>query len=157
MLFEREVLTKELLSQVMWPLLERHYKEVSAYQDIPLAPDFEKYEQLEKLGNVRCFTAKMTTADNTLALVGYCIFFVHINIHYTSSLQAVQDILYLEKSQRGQGLGKKFIDWCDEQLSKEGVELSYHHVKTKLNFGPLLESLGYRHVENIYARDLRSK
>lgn len=109
---------------------------------------------MEANGNVRCYVANMTTADGTLALVGYAIFFVNHNLHYSTSFQAVQDVLYFDKHLRGQGLGFKFIDWCDQQLKADGVQVVYHHVKTKFNFGPLLEELGYKHIENIYGRRL---
>lgn len=138
----------------MYPVFERHYKEISAFQDIPLKPDFEKYMLMEKNGMLRCFVVR----DNkdSMKLCGYALFFVHKNIHYSSSLQAIQDLLYLDKSLRGKGVGRAFIDWCDGELLHDGVELTYHHVKTKFNFGPMLEQIGYRHVENIYVRDLRA-
>lgn len=153
MLFEREPLTSEFLLKEMWPLLERHYKEISAFQDIPLKPDFEKYLLMEQAGSIRCFVAR--DDEDGMKLIGYAVFFVHKNIHYSTSLQAVQDVLYLEKSSRGAGTGQLFVDWCDSQLRQEKIEIVYHHVKTKFNFGPMLEKLGYKHIENIYARDLR--
>jgi hypothetical protein len=152
MLFERQVLTHDFLTREMWPLLERHYKEVAVDQDIPLKPDFETYLSMEQAGFIRCFVARETTADNTLALVGYAVYFVKNNIHYSTSLQAVQDVLFIDKSSRGTGM--RFINWCDGELRKEGVQRVIQHVKTFLNFGPLLERLGYLHIENIYARRL---
>lgn len=137
----------------MWPLLERHYKEISAFQDIPLKPDFEKYLLMEQGGSIRCFVAR--DDKDGMKLVGYAVFFVHKNMHYSGSLQANQDVLYLEKSSRGAGIGQEFIKWCDEALACLGCEVVYHHVKTKFNFGPMLEKLGYKHIENIYARDVR--
>lgn len=149
MRFERKVLTEEFLTGQMWPLLERHWKEVSAFLDIPLKPDFAKYVLMEQAGTVRNFIATLEGQ-----LIGYAVFFVHPNIHYSTSLQAVQDVIYLEKSERGLGIGKSFIGWCDEQLRAEGVQVVYHHVKDKLNFGPMLETLGYKRIEAVYGRRL---
>lgn len=157
MLFERQILSVDFLKNSMWPLLERHYKEISAFQDIPLEPDFEKYVAMERAGTLRCFVARGFNEQNELCLLGYSVYFVNINIHYSSSKQAVQDVLYMEQSKRGLGAGKGLIAYCDEELRKEGVQVVYHHVKTKFNFGPLLESLGYKHIENIYGRRLDGK
>lgn len=153
MQFERVVISEKFITEVMWPLLERHYKEVSAFPDIPLKPDIEKYLKMQELGTLRCFVVY----DEDGELIGYQVFFVNQNLHYSGSKQAIQDILYLEKSKRGLGTGKIFIEWCDQELKKERVEVVYQHVKTYLNFGPLLESLGYKHLENIYGRRLGGK
>lgn len=155
MLFERQKVTMEFMEIQMWPLLERHYVEISAYQDIELKPDFNKYLAMDQVGALRCYVARDENPDTgQLELIGYAVFFVNKNLHYSDSLQAVQDVLYFEKSQRGKGCGGKFIDWCDSQLRKDGVQVVYHHVKTKFNFGLLLESIGYKHIENIYGRRL---
>lgn len=154
MLFERQIPDEKFLMLEMWPLLQRHYREVAAFKDIDLKPDFDKYLMLEKAGSLRCFVARDVTSDNTLALLGYAVFFVNKNLHYSDSLQAIQDVLFIEKNKRGFGNGKDFINWCDLELSREGVQVVYQHVKTYLNFGPILEDLGYQHIENIWARRL---
>lgn len=137
------------LKEEMLPILERHYLEIAAFQDIPLKPDFVQYLEIERLGRLRCFTAR-----DMGELVGYAVFFVAHNPHYSTSLQATQDVIYLEKSRRGLGFGKGFINWCDSQLRDEGVQAVYHHVKEKHNFGGMLESLDYKLVDLIYARRL---
>lgn len=86
-------------------------------------------------------------------LVGYALYFVRANPHYKSSVQAVQDVIYLDPSVRG-GTGYKFIAWCDAQLASEGVQAVYHHVKAKHDFGKLLERQGYELVDYIYAKRL---
>ena len=142
---------RELLSNVfdeMMPLFDKHYKEIAHYQDIPLDPIKDEYMAREKAGAVRAFIAR----DEYGAIVGYAVFFVCRNLHYRSSLQALQDVLFIDPAKRG--FGMKFIAWCDEQLKAEGIQVSYHHVKKEHNFGPLLERLGYDLVDLIYARRL---
>lgn len=151
MQFDRQILSASFLTDVMWPLLERHYKEISAFQDIPLKPNFEKYLLMEKAGCLRCFTAR-----HNGELVGYQVFFVNFNLHYSTSYQAVQDVLFIEKTKRGMGMGEAFMDWCDHELAKIGVELVYQHEKLAHPFGKLLKNLGYKQVENIHVRDLRN-
>jgi len=131
-----------------YPLIIEHYKEISNFHDIKLDPDFEIYKAVEDAGTLRVFTAR----DDSGTLIGYAVFIVKSNIHYKSSLQATQDVIFIKKKNRGTGM--KFISWCDEQLKSEGVQVVYHHVKVKQNFGPALERLGYELIDLIYGRRL---
>lgn len=146
--FALEVFTPKLYGE-MWPIFEAHYKEISHYQDIPLSPDTLHYDTLQKVGILRVYTVR-----DSGKLVGYCVFSVGKNPHYDTSVQAKQDILFLSKELRGGMNGFKFIQWCDEQLHKEGVQVVYHHVKKSHNFGPVLERMGYELVDLIYGRRL---
>lgn len=149
MKFQREAISHGLIDE-MKPILERHYKEIAAFQDIPLSPDYEKYIEIARSGSARAFTCR----EEDDQLIGYAIFFVNPNLHYSTSLQAVQDVIYIEKSQRGAGVGKEFISFCDDQLREGGCQVVYHHVKDKHNFGQMLEKIGYSLVDHIYARRL---
>jgi hypothetical protein len=165
--FAREPLTDALWDEAM-PLLEAHWREIAAFQDIPLEPDFELYAANQKAGMLRCFTARADSEYEIAArsgvawgghdsehrpLVGYALYFVRPNPHYKSSVQAAQDVIYLDPSVRG-GTGYKFIAWCDAQLAAEGVQITYHHIKAKHDFGRLLERQGYELVDLIYAKRL---
>ena len=130
------------------PLLQSHWREIAHYQDIPLDPDFTQYAALEDAGALRTYIAR----DAEGGMVGYAVFFVKANIHYKSSIQALQDILYIHPGSRGMGL--RFIKWCDDQLRQEGVQVVYHHVKKEHNFGPALERFGYQLIDLIYGRRL---
>lgn len=133
----------------MWPLFESHYKEIAHYQDIELSPDTIYYDQAQKIGILRVYTIR---EENKL--VGYCVFSVGPNPHYSGSIQAKQDILFLSPELRGGMNGFRFIKWCDDQLENEGVQVVYHHVKKSHNFGPVLERMGYELVDLIYGRRL---
>lgn len=132
-------------------LLRAHYHEVAHYQDIPLAPDYRSYEALEDAGILKCFTARLDRK-----LVGYGVFMVKHNLHYSTSKQAVQDILFVLPEYRKGRIGFNLIKYCDEQLAQLGAEVVYHHVKAKesLDFSPLLEHLGYELIDKIYGRRL---
>jgi len=147
MKYQRENVTKELCEELK-PLLEQHYEEIAHYKDIELNPAWDEYLRIDQFGLLRVYTVR--NDDNTL--IGYSIYFVKHNLHYSKSLQAVQDILFIEKKHRGRGA--RFLMWCDNELKKEGVEVVYHHVKIKHNFGPLLERLGYTLVDLIYGKKL---
>jgi len=143
--FQKEI-ASECFDEAL-PLLVEHYKEVYQFKDIPLKPDFIKYKQIEEVGLIRTFTAR----DNG-ELIGYAIFVVHNHLHHKSSLQAIQDLLFIKKDKRG--FGKDFIAWCDEQLKLEGVQVVMHHVKIEHDFGSLLERNDYKMIERVYARRL---
>lgn len=130
------------------PLMKNHYAEVAHYQDIPFNPDWETYRVLEQSGTFRVFTAR----DEDDRLIGYACFFIHPNIHYKTSKQAVQDVLYIDPGSRG--FGRHFIDWCDSQLRGEGVQTVYHHVKYANDYGSALVKLGYEKIEAVYGRRL---
>lgn len=130
------------------PLFEKHYKEIAHYQDIPKDMDIDQYDFIEKHGFLKVYTCRHVSG----ALVGYAIFFVKTNIHYKGSLQANQDILFIDPKHRG--FGKSFIKYCDDELTKLGVQVVYHHVKLSHNWGALLERMGYEAIETIYGRRL---
>ncbi len=148
--YQREVLTPELYVE-MYPLLEEHWAEVAHYKDIKLNPDIELYLSIQDKGMLRLFTARKENGE----LVGYNLFFIKHNGHYKQSLNASQDIIFVRKTQRGFGL--KFIEWCDDQLRIEGIDVVYHHVKAAHNFGPKLEKQGYELVDLIYAKKLKAE
>jgi len=147
MQFQREPAITPLFDEML-PLLTLHWKEIAHFQDIPLEPDFETYARLDEMGMLRTFTAR----DEAGKLVGYAVFFVKANLHYKSSIQAVQDVIFIDPTVRG--FGANFIIWCDDQLRLEKIDAVYHHVKAAHNFGPMLERLGYTLVDLIYTKRL---
>lgn len=146
--FQRERLTNELCDEV-YPLLEAHWKEIAFYKDIPLKPDFTKYIQLSDSEHLLVYTAR---DNDTKELIGYAAFMVAYSLHYRTSKQAVQDVIYFKPERRGHGM--VFIDWCDQQLKALGCQVVYHHVKDTHNFGPALKRVGYDLVDHIYGRRL---
>lgn len=130
------------------PLFKLHYEEIAHYKDIPLDPDSEMYFKLEDMGMFKTFTVR----DQNMKIIGYAGYFIKHNIHYKTSLQATQDVLFIDPKNRGKGF--KFISWCDEQLRNDGVQVVSHHVKAAHNFGKLLERIGYELQDLIFTRRL---
>lgn len=152
-LSSKKTFQKESVAQVIGeiePLLHKHWHEIAHYKDIPLNPDWSRYIQVEEAGALRVFTVRKNEK-----LIGYCVYLLNKNMHYKDSLQALQDILFIDPEHRGGGM--KFLKWCDEQLRLEGVQAVYQHIKLKHNFGPMLERLGYELVDLIYAKRLDLK
>lgn len=135
-----------------WPLLKAHWEEIARYKDIPLNPDFDLYHAAELNGVLRVYTAR---AEGLL--IGYAAFMVRSNAHYKDSKQAVQDVVFLRKECRRGVAGIQLIKYAEDQLAEEGVQVVYHHVKVKNNFGPILGRMGYEQVETIWAKRLDVK
>jgi len=148
MIFQREAANTGLFSE-MGPLLLMHFREIARYQDISLDPDFARYMEIEEMGALRIFTARKIFSKK---LIGYSVFIVSPNLHYCSSLQAVQDVLFIHPKERG--FGGRFILWCDQELRKEGVQVVMQHVNAAHDFGDLLERIGYEPIETVYSKRL---
>ena len=144
------IFAQELFSDAfkdMEPLLIMHYEEISHHKHIPIEPWIERYQQLEDAGALKIFTVREESG-----LIGYAVFIVSRSLHNCQIIQAVQDIVFIEKEKRG--FGKSFLAWCDEQLKALGVQIVYHHVNHKHNWGSLLDKLGYELVDLVYGKRL---
>lgn len=150
MIFSVEDYSPEILAE-MRPLWEAHYQEIAAFKDIPLDPDLQSYAAIAANGMLRIFTVR----DEDGKLCGYQVMFVKKNPHYQTSLQAVQDILFLSPDKRNGLVGYRFIEWCDKKLAAEGVEVVYQHVKSAHDFSGLLERIGYKLHDKVMARRLK--
>jgi len=142
----------DLLDELL-PLFIEHNAYVAHFKDIRLEPDYEKYLAAEEFGTFRLFTARAYGGD----LLGYSAFFVYPNIQRKSSLQADSHALFIREEHRG--FGGRFIDFVDQELKKEGVEVVYQTVKASpdLNFSPILERKGYQLTEIVWAKRLNGR
>lgn len=132
------------------PLLFTHWREITAHHDIPLSPDLPAYERMAAAG-----TLCIVTARRDGRLVGYAVFFVGPNPHYSTSVQAVQDIFYVDPSVRGARLGIRLIAASDAILRQRGCQVVYHHVKCAHPLlGALLTKRGYGLTETLYSKRL---
>ncbi len=140
----------ELLDEAR-PLFEAHYQEIAHYQDIPLSIDEDLYCKLEEAGVLRVFTARLNGE-----LVGYCVFKVGPNPRYQTSIQAVQDILYIDKTKRGILYGKRLIEYSYQRLRAEGVQVAYQHCKVKdqETVGRFFELTGHELIDLVYGKRL---
>lgn len=158
--FQRER-AHELLDEAK-PLYEAHYEEIAFYKDIPLVVNEAAYMDAEEKNALRCYTARYN-GD----LVGYCVFRVGPNLRYSTSLQALQDILFVDKSKRGALIGKRLIEYCHVRLRQEGVQLVMQHskvspeikaliaeMKDRKDVGKLFDLLGYDLIDFVHAKRL---
>lgn len=143
----------ESLTDALWaelaPLLQQHADEIAHFRDLPLAPDFATYARIQANGGLRCYTARLNGQ-----LIGYLAIFVSRSLHYSASIFANSDVLYIDPAHRGSRAGVGLITYCHDQLRAEGVTVLTQHVKARkdINVGPMLERLlGYEKVDELYA------
>lgn len=137
------------LWEELFPLLDAHWREIAHFPDIPLDVNIARYEQAEDAGVLRTFAARRDGE-----LVGYAIYSVAFNSHYSGSLQAVQDVLFIHPDHRRSGAGLKLLREADQQMAADGVQAVYQHEKLAHPFSPLMERLGYECIERIWVKRL---
>lgn len=129
-------------------LTSAHWEEIGR-EGYPLKPAWEAYVCLSLNGNLKYYTARESSV-----LVGYAVFVVTDNPHCVGSRVASQDALYLSKSSRKGSVGLKFIKFCDEMLSADGVELVTHTSTARRDIGPIFKRIGYKAIGTNYERRL---
>lgn len=145
----REMLCPSLISEST-PLLEAHYRELAHYQDIPLDPDYERYYEAQRHGALRIYTAR-----SQKFLIGYAVYVVRPGVHYRGSIQAIEDVIYLEENSRGFMAGVRLLKFADECLKGEGVQVVHHHQKLRHPaLGRILERQGYEAMDVIWTKRL---
>jgi GNAT superfamily N-acetyltransferase len=133
------------------PLFELHYAEIAHYQDIPLDVDIDRYRAIEAAGGLRVYTAR--TPEGWL--IGYAVFFVAPHPHYRGSIQASNDVVYIEPEFRLGRVGLALLHHCEKFLRDEGVQVFLHHVKNKHpKLGRIIEHMGYEPMDTIYVKRL---
>lgn len=140
------------------PLLARHWEEVAFYRDVPLAPDWLRYELFDRQKRLRVFTARLEAE-----LIGYCVATFGESLHYRGSVTVEEDLVFLAPEHRKGRLGVGLISFADLHLQGELRDLypgqpivMKRHVKLRpdLDYGPLLEHLGYQPMERIFVKRL---
>lgn len=139
------------------PLLVKHKDEIAHFPDIPLDVDVARYRRMDGAGLLRIYTARLHgDFSNLTALIGYAVFIVDRNPHYQSSLQAVQDVLFVDPEHRNSLVGVELIRFTERELRWEGIEAIYQHVKlAHPALGAILGRIGYAPIETIFVKRLK--
>ncbi len=132
------------------PLAQEHWLEVGHNPDIPLEVDREIYQTLDDARCLRIFTVR----DNEWKLVGYSAYFVRHSLHHRSSLQAMQDGIFILPTYREGGVGAGLINFADDALRAEGVQVVFAHTPKGHGIGRVFERVGYQLTELHYSRRL---
>lgn len=144
--FQRETLFN-LINEVE-PLLDLHYRELTLHKDVvKLAPQWEQYAALERLGNFVVFTCR-----DSGKLVGYNAFFLNRHMHYGGFTVAQNDVLFLHPDHRLGTTALRFLGYCEQQLKDLGAQKLTYHIKFSLDWRPILHRRGYADEEVMTAK-----
>lgn len=137
------------VAEEIMPLLELHYEEFAAHKDhIKLAPDWNRYRQMEFLGKMIIFTAR-----DQGKIIGYAAFFLDTLMHYRDTRVAFNDAIYLHEDYR-KGLGSialiRLIRFAESEIKKiageEKIRILWF-IKKNHDFSPALHRMGYADEE----------
>jgi len=132
----------------IYPLLEENKKEVCVFgEDIPLDPDWSKYEVLNKAGILHTLTARSKGR-----LVGYYLAVVTRHLHY-NFLMSDNDVLYMAPEARGI-LAVEFFKFVENYMREFGVKIMSFSIKPHVDFRGMAEYLGFNLMEYIYMKRL---
>ena len=130
-------------------LAEREYAEVGQKDLDRLNIDWARYGELDAARKLATFIAKRDGV-----IVGYAVFVVQTHIHYQDALVAANSAVYVVPEARVGRVALKLLRYAEIGLKAQGVKKVYYHVKRERDFGRLLEHLGYRDAERLFAKAL---
>ena len=132
-------------------LIEAHWREIAVWQDIPLAPNWDIYYQLEKSNSMVTYTVR----DDANTLVGYAVFFMRSHIHYKDHIWALNDIVWVHPDCRDGKIGKRLVEYWEKDLQLRGVHVVHVNVKVAHPaLGLILKWSKYKMVESGHEKRL---
>ena len=132
-------------------LIEAHWREIAVWQDIPLAPNWDMYYQLEKSNSMVTYTVR----DDANTLVGYAVFFMRSHIHYKDHIWALNDIVWVHPDCRDGKIGKRLVEYWEKDLQSRGVHVVHVNVKVAHPaLGLILKWSKYKMVESGHEKRL---
>lgn len=144
--FQKECLC-DVIAEVE-PLLKLHYSELTLNREVvKLAPDWNKYVELEHAGAFHVFTAR----DGS-KLIGYSAFFLSHHLHYKDLVVASNDVLYLDPGARNGMTGIRLIKNSEAGMKAIGAAKITWHAKYCNDLQQILMRLGYTNEEAIMGK-----
>jgi hypothetical protein len=119
-----------------------------AFEDYPPAPNLETYRALDKKR-----LAFAVTVREDRVLVGYCIFFLTGALHHAGRKTAYCDSIFLNTKHRGLA-GIQLLVETTKAAKNHGAEKIDFYVTNKVDFGKVLERLGFELGARVYSKVL---
>jgi GNAT superfamily N-acetyltransferase len=147
--YELEMLSEGLIEQIT-PILDTHRKELQSFSDMELNPNWDSYYALESIGALITLIAR----DDKGIIVGYAVFIIAKNMHYSDNLYATEDVFYVVQDKRGTRIAVNLLKKSEKILKMVGVNTVVHHAKFTNTFAPFLKKFGYKETEVMLAKRL---
>ena len=126
------------MKSVLEDMAGDHIAEASSfYGTFRYEPNIYMYEQLDGLGSLQIYLAKVGKK-----VVGYSVYFLSRHHQFHSTLHGLNDILYVKPSARGFWV-LEFIKWCEFELVQLGADVIWAQHANKKDLSILFKRLGY--------------
>lgn len=133
----------------LMPLMEDLHREAGEFSDLELDVCWEVYEHNHVHRISRYYTVREEGE-----LIGLLVMVVHTHTFYPSMKIGIQDVVYVKPERRGLA-GIKLFKFAEVKLKEEGVDTVMLHTRVGgavVDFGKVLERLGYRASELTYSK-----
>jgi len=131
-------------------LCKQHWHEVARNREIiPLSPDYNQYLKLDEMGMLCCSTAR-----DKGKLIGYCINIITPHMHYSKTIFALNDLLFVTRSKRGFFVGTELLKKAIDEMKKRNVKVFHMHAKIAHDIKPIMKRLDFIGIETIYEKVL---
>lgn len=121
----------------------------------PLDVNWGQLLLLEEQGMLQVVTAR----EGGARIVGYAVHLIIPHHHY-KMLVAFDDFYYMSAAFRGEGNGRKLIEFAEQKLRERGVDRIVYHERLvgptakAGNLARFFERQGYRPHEKVWIKDL---
>lgn len=144
---------KDVLDDHGRQLLKRHHAEIALDQEeVDYAPDWARYEVLDKLGQL-----SITTLRSQGIIVGYCVMHVMPELHYKTTLTATMDIMWVAPEYRENMGGLRLMRAVEAELRRRGVKRVYMGSKLHKDISKIFKAMGYVPIELWFSKILRAE
>lgn len=134
------------------PLLEKHWDELALHKDcIPFSPNYSRYAALDASGRFLIVTGR-----NDGALVAYAAFRADLADHYSTTLWAEDDLIWVMPEYRRADIGSGLITRAEKELRDRGAVIV--QIKSKIAhpaLAMLLDGMGYERTEIVHTKMLQ--
>jgi GNAT superfamily N-acetyltransferase len=132
------------------PLIERQWRELALFEDVPLDPDWGLYRTLSISGFLIIFTAR-----DEGRLIGYALYFMRAHHHYKSTSWAQCDIIWIDPECRRRSIGTQLFDFVEATLRDRGVVVIQHETKSAHpELAHLLHARDYAPIATMFTKKL---
>jgi predicted GNAT superfamily acetyltransferase len=138
------------MKQYAHTLFAEHYDEIARNKQIMvLAPDWDRYESLERGG----YLVIIAAWDET-KLIGYSVNLISHHLHYKNLFYGHNDLLFVVPEYRKSRVGLTLIKETERILKERGVRLMLWHAKPSTTLDALLPRMHYQVQDIIYSKEL---
>ncbi len=131
-------------------LFPQHWEELALFKDrMPLSPQWQEYARREHIGQLFLATVRWNGK-----IVGYYTAQIAPGFHYSTTLTATHDLVYIVPEAREKGLALPLFRCVEREIKRRGAKLWFSGYKNHnpLGMPQLLERLGFTPCDQYCAR-----